>query len=217
MTTYALIPGAGGVAAYWHRVVPLLVSEGHEVIAVDLPGSDPREGIAEYAGRVIDAIGGRPGVTLVAQSLGGFTAAMVCARIEIARVIFVNAMIPVPGETAGEWGAHTGSSAARIAAAQRGGYSTEFDVPTYVLHDVPPDALVGVEERDQSERVFADACTFERWPADVRAIAGRDDRLFPVDFQRRVAKERLGVDVIVVPGGHLVALSHPRELAAALA
>ena len=44
-------------------------------------------------------------------------------------------------------------------------------------------------------------------------IAGRDDRFLPIDFQRRVAKERLGVTVDELPGGHLVALSNPRGLA----
>jgi hypothetical protein len=34
-----------------------------------------------------------------------------------------------------------------------------------------------------------------------------------VDFQRRVARERLGVDVDTVPGGHLAPLSHPIEVA----
>jgi hypothetical protein len=34
-----LIPGAGGTAWYWHRVVPLLRAAGHEATAVDLlPG-----------------------------------------------------------------------------------------------------------------------------------------------------------------------------------
>jgi pimeloyl-ACP methyl ester carboxylesterase len=47
----------------------------------------------------------------------------------------------------------------------------------------------------------------------TRVIAARDDRFFPVDFQRRIAAERLGLDVDVVPGGHLVALGHPEALA----
>lgn len=51
-------------------------------------------------------------------------------------------------------------------------------------------------------------------PTDV--VAGAGDRLFPLDFQRRVARERLGLDVDVLPGGHLIALSRPAELAAYL-
>jgi hypothetical protein len=43
-------------------------------------------------------------------------------------------------------------------------------------------------------------------------LAGRDDRLFPVEFQRRVARERLRIEADVIEGGHMVALSHPREL-----
>jgi pimeloyl-ACP methyl ester carboxylesterase len=43
-------------------------------------------------------------------------------------------------------------------------------------------------------------------------ITGRDDRFFPLEFQQRVARERLGLEPDIVPGGHLVALSHPIEL-----
>jgi pimeloyl-ACP methyl ester carboxylesterase len=47
----------------------------------------------------------------------------------------------------------------------------------------------------------------------TRVLVGRDDRLFPPEFQRRVAQERLGLPVDEISGGHLVALSRPRELA----
>jgi hypothetical protein len=43
-------------------------------------------------------------------------------------------------------------------------------------------------------------------------IAG-EDRFFPADFQRRVATDRLGAAPDEIGGGHLVALSHPRQLA----
>ena len=39
---------------------------------------------------------------------------------------------------------------------------------------------------------------------------------FRPDFQRRVARERLGVSADEMPGGHLVALSQPEELTARL-
>jgi pimeloyl-ACP methyl ester carboxylesterase len=47
----------------------------------------------------------------------------------------------------------------------------------------------------------------------TRVLVGRDDRFFPIDFQRRVARERLGITPDEMPGGHLVALSRPTELA----
>src|SRR6188472_2860583 len=102
MASFVFVPGAGGVAWYWHRVVALLDEAGHEAIAVDLPGDDDGAGLSAYADRVLEAIGTRD-VVLVAQSLGGFTAPLVCARVPVRMLVFVNAMIPVPGETAGEW------------------------------------------------------------------------------------------------------------------
>ena len=62
--------------------------------------------------------------------------------------------------------------------------------------------------------MFESACDFTAWPAvRVRVVAGAGDRFFPVGFQRRVARERLGVEADVLPGGHLIALAQPHALA----
>jgi pimeloyl-ACP methyl ester carboxylesterase len=214
MATFVLVPGAGGVAWYWHRVVPLLEESGHDAIAVDLPGDDKQLGLSSNADRVAEAIGSRDAI-LVAQSLAGFTAPLACARTRAQMLIFVNAMIPVPGETAGQWWGNTGATVARAAAAQHAGNSPEFDLATYFLHDVPPDVIRQAEthERAEADIVFGEACRFEGWPdIPIHVIAGRDDRFFPIDFQRRVAKERLRATVDEIAGGHLVALSNPSGL-----
>jgi pimeloyl-ACP methyl ester carboxylesterase len=130
-------------------------------------------------------------------------------------LVFVNAMLPVPGETAGAWWDDTDAKAARIAAAAREGYSRELDVATYFLHDVPPEVAARGENerREEAEIVFREPCRFAAWPeVETHVIAGRNDRLFPLEFQRRVARKRLGLDVDALPGGHLIALSNPRGL-----
>jgi predicted alpha/beta hydrolase family esterase len=217
-TTFVLIPGAGGVAWYWHRVVPLLEKAGHEALAVDLPGDDARADLGTYATIVLDAIGKRSDVTLVAQSMGGFTAALVCARApkKIRRLVFVNAMIPVPDERPSAFWDDTGSEKARKAAARRGGYAVEFALDTYFLHDVPKRLVRegAKHERDESSAAFGDRARFEAWPdIPIHVVVAKDDRFFPRAFQARVARERLGKAVDEVPGGHVVALSRPRELA----
>lgn len=71
--------------------------------------------------------------------------------------------------------------------------------------------------RDQSGTPFATPWPLERWPSvPTRVLQGRDDRFFPVEFQRRVVPERLGITPDEMPGGHLLALSRPEELAARL-
>lgn len=221
MATFVLIPGAGGSAWYWHRLVPELRERGHEAIAVELPTGDDSAGISEYADAVVEAVGDRgEGLVIVAQSMGTFTAPLVCERLPVKLLVLLNPMIPKPGESAGEWWEATGQPQARAAQAARDGRTLGGDddgMRDAFFHDLPPDvrsAAVAQGEPDQSGTPFGRPWPLERWPdVPTRVLQGRDDRLFPVEFQRRVAQERLGITPEEMPGGHLVALSRPAELA----
>jgi len=214
---FVLIPGAGGRAWYWHLIAPRLIERGHAVSAVELPADDDTKGLPDYAKAVMDAVGAARDVVIVAASLGTFTAPLVMDALGAIAVMLVNPMIPLPGETPGGWWANTGAADARRANAARLGYPEEFNPGTYMFHDVPPEVLATVTPKgEQSQRPFHDPCTFTSWPRLVTVITGRDDRFFPAEFQQRLAQERLGVEPVVVPGGHLVALSKPDELTAAI-
>ena len=218
MTTFVLIPGAGGAKEYWQLVEPELRRRGYDAISVALPADDDSAGLEEYADTVVKAVDG-PGddLVVVGQSLGGFTAPLVAERLSASLIVLVNAMIPAPRESAGAWWDNTGSGEARRANDEKLGRDPDagFDLDFYFLHDLPPDVAETLrkDDRPQSDGVFGRPNPLTAWPdIPTRVIAGRDDRFFPVDFQRRVARERLGVDADVIPGGHLVALSHPVEL-----
>ncbi|MFI0483614.1 alpha/beta fold hydrolase [Actinomadura sp. 9N215] len=219
MATYTLIPGAGGQAWYWHRLVPELRARGHDVVAVDLPTGDDSAGLREYADAVVEAIGGRADVILVAQSMGGFTAPIVCERVPVDLLVMLNAMVPVPGETGGAWWDNTGQAQAMadFAALEGRTLSAELDVKESFLHDVPPEVTAEAfaqGEPPQSSKPFMEPWPLQRWPSTPTVfLQGRDDRFFPLEFQRRVVGERLGIPVDEMPGGHAVALSRPRELA----
>jgi pimeloyl-ACP methyl ester carboxylesterase len=223
--SFLLIPGAGGSAWYWHLVAPRLEKRGHEAVAVTLPAADDTAGLPEYVAAVIRAIGNREPrhIVLVAQSLGGFTAPLVCQQIPVALLVLVNAMIPKPGERAGEWWANTSHEEARRQQNRLGGRPVDapFDPLIEFFHDVAQpviDEAWAQGEPRQSASVFASPCAFESWPAvPTRVLIARDDRFFPADFQRRVARQRLGIAADEMPGGHLVALSQPDELSARLA
>jgi pimeloyl-ACP methyl ester carboxylesterase len=215
--TYVLVPGAGGSAWYWHLVERELRRRGHEAVAVDLPADDDSAGLPEYVDAVVAAIGNRPDVVLVAQSMAGFTAPLVCERVAVSLLVLVNAMIPRPGETAGDWWASTGQRQARREKDEREGRDPDasFDVVTYFLHDVPADVVEesAAHAPRQSDTPFAQPWPLVTWPdVPTRVLVGRDDRIFPAEFQRRVSEDRLGITPDELPGGHLVALSHPVEL-----
>jgi pimeloyl-ACP methyl ester carboxylesterase len=106
-------------------------------------------------------------------------------------------------------------SRARIAAAESAGYSTEFDVQTYFLYDLPEPVLQEgpAHNREEAGIAFRQPCKFRGWPQiPIRVIASANDRFFPLEFQKRLARGRLQRDVHVVSGGHLVALSNPEGL-----
>lgn len=78
--SFILVPGAGGMAWHWHRIVPLLEQAGCEAIAVDLTADDSSKGLRDCADIVVEAIGTRLNGVLVAQSLAGFTAPLYAPR-----------------------------------------------------------------------------------------------------------------------------------------
>ena len=204
MATFVLLPGAGSDSWYWHRVEPELRRRGHEVVAVDLPCDDDSAGLAEYTDAVVTAAGGRHDLVLVAQSLAGFTAPLVCGRLPVRLVILVAAMVPAPGESPGDWWANTGHE-----------FPTD-DMDSVFFHDVPPDVAAEARRhgRDQSGTPFERPWPLDRWPdVPTRFLLCRDDRFFPADFQRRVVGERLGIVPDEMDGGHLPALARPVELA----
>ena len=137
---------------------------------------------------------------LVAQSMGGFTAPLVCDRLPVRLLVLLNAMIPAPGETGGAWWENTGQSTAQAElAAARGPGGERRDRRRLVdfFHDVPDDVTAEAMDRGdpaQSMTPFTQPWPLDRWPdVPTRVLAGRDDRLFPLEFQRRVARERLGL------------------------
>src|SRR4051812_42068006 len=219
MSTFLLIPGAGGLSWYWHPVAERLREAGQQAIALELPADDPHAGLSAYVEIALAAADGHGDVVVAAQSLGAFTAVPVCERIAPRHLVMLNAMVPAPGETAGAWWEHTRSEEARRAAARAGGYPEEFDLEAYFLHDVPPEVAAQCAEhtRDEADVAFEEPCPFADWPdVPTSVLAGLEDRLFPFSFQRRVARERLGVEAQPVPGGHLNALSRPDAVTRAL-
>ena len=204
MATYVLLHGAGSDSWYWHLVSPRLQALGHDVVSVDLPCDDDGAGLQEYTDTAVDAIGDRRDLIVVAQSLAGFTAPLVCDRLPVTLLILVAAMVPMPGESPGDWWFNTGHE-----------IPDPFDAEVVFAHDLPSElAAASLDHvREQSATPFEKPWPLDAWPdVPTRFLLCRDDRFFPAEFQRRVVQERLGIVPDEMGGGHLVALSRPEEL-----
>jgi pimeloyl-ACP methyl ester carboxylesterase len=212
VTTFVCLHGAGGRGAYWRLVADDLERRGHEVVAPDLPCDQP-VGLGAYVDTAVDAIGERRDLVLVAQSLAGFVAPLVCTRVPVEQLVLVAAMVPRPGESGHEWWTNTGHADAVAALAL-----PDDNPETLFTHDVPPDVLASFEPpRDQTSTLFDEPWPLETWPdVPTRFIVCREDRFFPAGWLRAVVEDRLGIEPTVVPGGHCAFLSQPRALAGAI-
>ncbi len=207
MATYVLIHGAGDVGWYWYLVEAELRQRGHDVVAVDLPCDDDSAGLAEYTDTVVNAIGDRTELVVVAHSFGGYTAPLVCARTPVDLLVLVAGMVPLPGESAHEMFANTGY--------QQEEQEDSSDAAVF-YHDVPQDLAAEAlsKSRRQSSTPAQEPWPLETWPdVPTRYLLCRKDRMFPPQWSRRVVRERLGITPDEIDSGHCPALSRPRELA----
>jgi pimeloyl-ACP methyl ester carboxylesterase len=203
VATFALIHGGGGSAWDWHLVVPELHKRGHVATAVDLPTEESSAGWWAYAEAVVSAVREQRGpLIVVGHSLGGFTAPLVGARIPVALLVLVAAMIPSAGERFDEWWTNAGY--------------TDSGLEDIFYHDVRPELAAEAQRREQPEESNAlrQPWPLAAWPQTrTRYLLCRDDRMFTPEWARRHARERLAVEADEMDGGHYVTLSRPRELA----
>jgi pimeloyl-ACP methyl ester carboxylesterase len=107
MTRVLLIHGAFAGAWCWEPVLPGLRAAGHDVEAIDLPGSGAdttplsQITLTAYADRICQALGEGPPALLVGHSMGGMAITQAAARgpEHITALAYVAAFIPADGQS----------------------------------------------------------------------------------------------------------------------
>jgi pimeloyl-ACP methyl ester carboxylesterase len=223
VTTFALVHGGQHGGWCWEQVEPLLQAAGHATVAPDLPFEDEGAGSREWASVVIDALGSAEAggdVVLVGHSMGGLALPVVAARRSVRGMVFLGALVPVPGRPIAEVLAEEAPSV--VFDASLGDAS---DSPTGLSWEAARAGFYQDCQEDVARRAFerlramslvahTEACPLQEWP-DVPSvtIVMSDDRAVSPDWSRRVAQGRLGAPVRELPGGHSPFLSRPAELA----
>ena len=207
MVTFAFIHGAGDVGWYWHLVEAELRRRGHDTVAPDLPVEDDTAGLSRYADVVVDAIGDRHDVVVVAQSFGGYVAPIVAERTKARLIVLVAAMVPLPGESAEEMFRVTGWQPES---------GDDSSTRAIFYHDVPPELAEEAMSRGrrQSDTPGSEPWPLAAWPdIPTQFIVCRNDRFFPARWLRGIVRDRLGIAPDETDSGHCPALSRPVELA----
>lgn len=224
MTTFVFVHG------HWHGgwafepVRERLEGRGHRTLAPDLPSDQPEAGAADNARAVLATMTELDDApVLVGHSAGGLTIPVVAAQRSVARLIFVTALLPEPGLSANDqFESEPDLALPGFRWTERG--DGLLDMPDevaleYFFHDCPPTAARAAVARlrPQTERTLTEVTPLETWPDTPRAaIVCAHDRILGPAWQQRAARERLGVDPIILGCGHSPALACPDDLADAL-
>ena len=225
MATFVLVHGAWHGAWCWELLVPELERRGHRAVTVDLPTTDPDAGCASYAEVVLEAVDAAgDDVVLVGHSLAGLTIPYVAAIQSVRELVFLCALIPVPGKSSGQLVREEGVVFPNFGAkqiAQEDGSSSWPDETAIdaFFHDCPPPMARAAAERlrAQAWRVSDEITPLREWPdVPCRYILATGDRCIRPEWSRAAARRLLGVDAIEIPGGHSPFLSRPSALAEVL-
>lgn len=242
MTVFALLHGGWHGAWAWDLLVPELAVRGHRTVTVDLPSEDPAAGAADYAAVVSAALSATLSanaasllheaehrrsesgeeVVLVAHSLAGLVAPLVAAAAPVRHVVYLAAMLPVPGESvddrarAGDRQTRRGLGRGQTVHADGATSWQPAAAVARLYPDSPPELArwAAARLRRQHWRLTAEPSPLTAWP-DVPAtyLHCAADQVIDDGWARRAVPELLGVEPVELPGDHSPFLARPAALA----
>lgn len=180
---------------------------------MDLPCEQQDAGAREYAATIVEALRDvdEP-VVLVGHSMGGVSIPLVPALRPVLRMIFIGALMPIPGTSIAEQRSREPMSFPYI-----GGRAGLRDRFYNACTDADADWAMSMM-RPQSPRPLDEVTPLERWPAvESSYILGTEDHATNPEWSRQAARERLGTEAVELVGSdHSPFLSRPAELASVL-
>jgi pimeloyl-ACP methyl ester carboxylesterase len=224
VTTFALVHGSWHGAWCWELLTPHLQRGGHAVVTMDLPCDDGSASFDTYADVVCAALDRcDDDVVLVGHSLAGSTVALVAARRPVLHLVYLCALVPDIGRSMfDQWcdepvlnpvyvkGLSEPDAQARTTWVDlelaRAIFCADCDEPTAnaTLNRLRPQARYPSTVPFPLTEFPAVSCT---------SVVCTDDQFVGPDWSRRVARDRLGAELIELPGSHSPFLSRPSALA----
>ncbi len=221
MSLYCLIHG-GAHGPSGCLLTRELERRGHRVLCPALPLDRSDVEAALYVDSILDAlgkVGHDADTTLVAHSSSGMFLPLVAGRCKPSRMVFLAALVPRPGVSIMD---QFRDDPAMFNPAWIGKNPMQDDEAAleFVFHDCPSERLawaLSTRVFFYPKRALQVPCPSNTWASVPAAyIACAEDRTIAPAWQRRVAREWLGVDAVELPSGHCPQICRPEALAASL-
>jgi pimeloyl-ACP methyl ester carboxylesterase len=214
--TYVIVQGAWGSSSTWQTVDSMLTAQGHEVHRIPLTGLGQRVhlastqiGLETHINDVVNAVlwDNLRDIVLVGYSYGGMVVTGAASRISdrVSRLIYVDAILPEPGESVVDIMPRAFVESVR--ANTRDG----FVVPVW-----QKDTVVVPRDLPQPLKTFTDTVHFDA--ARVASIPSTYILTYvaggpPDAFERFALRaSKLGMHVVKIVGDHTPHRSQPKHL-----
>jgi len=214
MRDVVLIHSTGQGAAGWERVVHALGERGRTAHAVELP-SDPELLAADYAQLIRGQVGALAAPVVLAHSGAGSLLPAAARALEACHQVWLAAWVPDP------WASFVEDTNRHAQAAFNpdwiGKDPTEDDAvaAAFLYHD-GDDATrawaLSTRRLFLPRAVYGERLQLAPEIPSTYVVAAHDRTIRP-EWQRRMARERLGVEPLELPTGHCPNVSQPDRLA----
>jgi pimeloyl-ACP methyl ester carboxylesterase len=228
MTTFALVHGGWLGGWSWELLTPILQQAGHDVVAVDLPAEDGAASFDTYADVVCTALDVRDDdVVIVGHSYGGHTIPLVASRRPARHLVYLCALVPDIGRSMLDqlqdepdmlntrWVEGLSEPDEQLR-------TTWIDLELareLICADCDDSVATAAVNRLRPQSAYPNTLPFRlsEFPS-VRCtyIVCNDDQLVRPEWSKRIARDRLGADLIELPGSHSPLLSRPSAVAEVL-
>ncbi|KAA9158567.1 alpha/beta hydrolase [Amycolatopsis acidicola] len=211
---FVLIHGTTQSPAGWGRLVRVLEKRGHRAVTVDLPTNRPELLSEDYARCAVEQTDVDSPV-VIGHSGAGLVLPAVGAALKARRLVWLAAAVPSELPFLSEMRA----AAAEVVTPEWRGLekppASDPVVAAYFLfHDCDLATLrwaLPTVRTWYPRGVYGETVTGEPLPSTYVLPTG--DRTLRPEWMRRVARERLGVEPVEVPGGHCPHVSRPELVA----
>jgi pimeloyl-ACP methyl ester carboxylesterase len=224
---FAVVHGSMAGPAAYMRLAEELHRRGQRVLLVELPvdrpqltGTDYARLVAEQldAGLAEDGAGDEP-VVVIAHSASGLLLPLVPSFHPVAHLVYLAAGVPQPGMTLDE---QLAAEPDMLNPAWVGvdPFQDHQAARRFLFHDCDEATArwaIAAQTPWYPEGLYSERCPLAAFPPVAStAIICAADRVIQPAWSRRVAQDRLGAQVVELPGGHCPHVSRPALLAEAL-
>jgi pimeloyl-ACP methyl ester carboxylesterase len=219
MSDVVLIHSTGQAAAGWARLIGELDLLGVRAHALDLPNERPELLADDYASVLADRYGDLDEPIVLAHSGSGPLLPSAATALGAQGQVWLAAWVPHPSLSfMDDVRAHKEEAFNPDWLGRDPTVDDEVAID-FVYHDCDPDTQTWALTTRRPffpEAVYDERITLA--PAIPSTyILALEDRTIRPEWQRTMARERLGVEPIELPGGHCPNVSRPKELAEILA